>query len=86
MDLKICFGVFRVKNHDFTPKNHIVSNFRGGASGAPPGSAHDNVASYIDAYADVQLELVDKDFPHQYTNGWGFFSNVVSMGHSYTSP
>ena len=25
------FGVFRVKNHDFTPKNHIISNFRGGA-------------------------------------------------------
>ena len=35
------FGVFRVKNHDFTPKNHIFSNFRGGrATGAPPaGSA-----------------------------------------------
>jgi hypothetical protein len=31
------FGVFRVKNHDFTPKNHIFSNFRGGrAPGAPP--------------------------------------------------
>jgi hypothetical protein len=29
-------GVFRVKNHDFTPKNHIFSNFRGGAPGAPP--------------------------------------------------
>ena len=25
------FGVFRVKNHDFTPTNHIFSNFRGGA-------------------------------------------------------
>jgi hypothetical protein len=24
------FGVFRVKNHDFRPKNHIFSNFRGG--------------------------------------------------------
>jgi hypothetical protein len=22
------FGVFRVKNHDFTPKNHIFSNCR----------------------------------------------------------
>ena len=30
-------GVFRVKNHEFTPKNHIFSNFRGG--GAPPISA-----------------------------------------------
>ena len=30
------FGVFRVKNHDFTPKNHNFSNFRGGAPGARP--------------------------------------------------
>jgi hypothetical protein len=30
------FGVFRVKNHEFTPKNHIFSNFRGGAHCAPP--------------------------------------------------
>ena len=30
-------GVFRVKNHDFTPKNHIFSNFRGArAPDAPP--------------------------------------------------
>jgi hypothetical protein len=26
-------GVFRVKNHDFTPKKHIFSNFRGGGGG-----------------------------------------------------
>ena len=25
------FGVFRVKNHDFMPKNHIFSNCRGRA-------------------------------------------------------
>jgi len=25
------FGVFHVKNLDFMPKNHIFSNFRGGA-------------------------------------------------------
>ena len=30
----IIFGVFRVKNHDFTPKNHIFSNFRGGGASA----------------------------------------------------
>ena len=30
------FGVFRVKNHDFTPKNHIFSNFRGGGGAAVP--------------------------------------------------
>ena len=29
------FGVFRVKNHDFTPKIHIFANFRGGGGGAP---------------------------------------------------
>ena len=34
------FGMFPVNNHDLTPKNHIFSNFRGGAPGAPPpGSA-----------------------------------------------
>ena len=35
-------GVFRVKNHDFTPKNHIFSNLRGGGARAgcdPPESA-----------------------------------------------
>jgi hypothetical protein len=40
------FGVFRVKNHDFTPKNHIFSNFEGGGGpGAPPGSAHWDINS-----------------------------------------
>ena len=29
-------GVFRVKNHDFTPKNHIFSNFREGAHRVSP--------------------------------------------------
>jgi hypothetical protein len=30
------FGVCRVKNHDFTPKNHIFSNFRGARAGCSP--------------------------------------------------
>ena len=29
-------GVFRVKNHDFTPKNLIFSNFRGGVRRVRP--------------------------------------------------
>ena len=29
-------GVFRVKNHDFTPKSLIYSNFRGARAGCPP--------------------------------------------------
>ena len=49
-------GVFRVKNHDFMPKNHIFSNFRGGAhaTGAPPlGSAPDiNEITYLSATRD----------------------------------
>ena len=34
------FGVFRVKNHDFTPKNYFYSNFmvRGGRRVRPLGS------------------------------------------------
>jgi len=39
--LKQIFGVFRVKNHDFTPTNHIFPNFREEAPNAPPGSAPD---------------------------------------------
>jgi hypothetical protein len=36
------FGVFRMKNHDLTIKNHIFSNFRGRAGDPPPpGSALD---------------------------------------------
>jgi hypothetical protein len=36
------YGVFWVKNHDFTQKNHIFSNFRGAPHECPPspGSAH----------------------------------------------
>ena len=33
------FGVFHVKNHDFTPKNHIFFQFKGGGGAPPPGSA-----------------------------------------------
>ena len=34
------FGVIRVKNHDFTPKNHIFSNFRGRPPPPPPPWIH----------------------------------------------
>ena len=30
------FRLFRVKNHDFTPKNHIFPNFRGDARRVRP--------------------------------------------------
>ena len=38
-------GVFRVKNHDFTPKNHIFPILGGRA--CAPGSAPDNHKLYI---------------------------------------
>ena len=41
------FGVFRVQNHDFTPKNHIFSNIRGGAPPPPPGSAPVRVYEHL---------------------------------------
>ena len=36
------FGVFRVKNHDFTPTNLIFSNFRGGGGGGGVSSISDH--------------------------------------------
>ena len=53
------FGVFRLKNHDFTPTNYFFPNFRGGgdAGGAPwirpcliavPGFFPGTPASYTD--------------------------------------
>jgi hypothetical protein len=39
------FGVFRVKNHDITPKNHIFSNFRGGGGGGGAPGAHPPLGS-----------------------------------------
>jgi hypothetical protein len=41
------FLIFRVKNHDFTPKNHIFFNFKGGARRVrPPGSAPAECTKY----------------------------------------
>ena len=63
------FGVFRVRNHDFTPKNHIFSNFRGGArvGGAPPpGSAPGNMSQTIEdlsfLYTVHMINSLQSDF------------------------
>jgi hypothetical protein len=37
------FGVFRVKNHDFTPKNHI---FAPGLNVTPEGSKYTFIRSF----------------------------------------
>jgi hypothetical protein len=72
------FGVFRVKNHDFTPKNLIFSNFRGARAGcappSPPGSApvlsidKRYMKTIVDFYAslcDVILTSVSLTWPWQ---------------------
>ena len=54
------FGVFRVKNHDFTPKNHIFSNFRGGGGrwcARPPGSAPD--MHILNKHEDIEFSAHD---------------------------
>ena len=45
------FGVFRVKHHDFTPQNHIFSNFRGRASPWTRPCHVKNVAIKFSAHA-----------------------------------
>jgi hypothetical protein len=41
-------GVFRVKNHDFTPKNLIFSNFRGARAGCTPLPGSDPTADAME--------------------------------------
>ena len=56
-------GVFRVKNHDFTPKNLIFSNFRGGARRVrppPPGPAPDIIVFIISFQNYLFLTNVEK--------------------------
>ena len=54
------FGVFRVKNHDFTPKNHIFSNFRGGARRVcpPPESAPVHYYHCVDIYMCITITVL----------------------------
>ena len=57
------FGVSRVKNHDFTPKNHIFFNFRvwGGGGGAPAARPLDPpLNSYIyDTFNIISLYYIN---------------------------
>ena len=47
------FGVFRVKNHDFTAKNHIFSNFRGGGASVPPSYRDPSLVLMLSFYLNV---------------------------------
>ena len=44
------FGIFHLKNHDFTPTNLIFSNFRGGGGGGAPGTPHPGSAPAFDIF------------------------------------
>jgi hypothetical protein len=46
--------VFRVKNHDFTPKNHIFSNFRGGVGPPPLDSPLENLTVTMKCKVAIQ--------------------------------
>ena len=48
-----------MKNHDFTPKNHIFSNFRGGgeAPGAPLGTTRHNFGRGSSNFIKVWFQL-----------------------------
>ena len=53
------FGVFRVKNHDFTPKNLNFSNFRGGARRVrPAGSTPAKALKKIPVYLLTRSEIL----------------------------
>ena len=67
-------GVFRVKNHDFTPKNYIFSNFRRARAGCAPldpplGTPFWNLSSYTVFTSDW--------------NGW-WTSLILQAPQSYT--
>ena len=56
--------VFRVKNHDFTPTNHIFSNFRGGCAPPPPTPldpplSYTHNFGYFKLYFGMLAKLID---------------------------
>ena len=77
-------GVFRVKNHDFTPKNHIFSNFRGGAPA--PGSDAPKIPSgkgkrLIVLHAVTRSEgLTDQGRIQDFKLGGGALKKIAPSG------
>ena len=51
-------GVFRVKNHDFTPKNHIFFQFRGSAPPPPPPLDLPLRCSLYVEYGNLRVDLI----------------------------
>ena len=64
------FAVFRVKNHDFTPKNLIFSNFRGGGGGGAPGAPL-ALKSYVsDTSLEIELEFYFKKVKYFFSSNY----------------
>jgi hypothetical protein len=63
----IFFLVFRVKNHDFTPKNHIFFNFWGGGVACAPGKPPSWIRPCIVYQILVLFNLGKKSFANQST-------------------
>jgi len=72
------FGVFRVKNHDFTPKNHIFPILGGRAPGASPAGS----APVFDTKKNQRKHPVSKCLTFQSSHGHLFLLlkyNVVQL-------
>jgi hypothetical protein len=75
------FGVFRVINHDFTQKNHIFSNFRGGRapspSPPPPGSAPGiSVRLYLQLFVGGRMSYLS----YLYLNAYSGVQHILFCG------
>ena len=82
------FGVFRVKNHNFTQKNHIFSNFRGrgvGAPGAPPLESAPEMIDISIMYYELNLQILPGT---SYQIPWGIhywiFFSILHLWIVYT--
>jgi hypothetical protein len=79
-------GVFRVKNHDFTPKNLIFSNFRGARAGcAPPSGSAPETKDYaigICCFSDkhAALKRKSKDWSARNQNYVSELSDMFTSG------
>ena len=58
------FGLFRVKNHDFTPKNLIFSNFfwgGGGGAGCTPSGSAPKTCTYLKCNLLIIVLMINND-------------------------
>jgi hypothetical protein len=83
------FGVFRVKHHDFTPKNHIFSNFRGGGPGAPPPGSAPGVVNANKAFSQKHYSSHTCFYILRYAYAWQTMSYstgaISGTGTAYSS-